>query len=92
MADPWIDLSWTFLVIKSLKLDSWKDISWKLTRTLDLVIIVNICPATGLLKSFLHFTFHRKIMYEICGEKTNFSPLILRFFSHFFSTRAPPFF
>ena len=27
--------------------------------------------------------FHRKIMYEICGEKTNFSPLILHNFPIF---------
>ena len=29
--------------------------------------------------------FHRKIVYEICGEKTNFSPLILHIFAFFFT-------
>ena len=41
------------------------------------------------LHNFTAFTaFHRQIMYEICGEKTNFSPLILYIFAFFFSTRA----
>ena len=36
------------------------------------------------LHKFTAFTaFHRKIMYEICGEKTNFSPLILHIFAFF---------
>ena len=36
------------------------------------------------LHNFTAFTaFHGKIMYEICGEKTNFSPLILHFFAFF---------
>ena len=36
------------------------------------------------LHNFTAFTaFQRKIMYEICGEKTNFSPLVLHIFSIF---------
>ena len=36
------------------------------------------------LHNFTAFTtFHRKIMYEICGERTNFSPLILHIFPIF---------
>ena len=36
------------------------------------------------LHNFTAFTaFHRKIMYKICGEKTNFSPLILHIFAFF---------
>ena len=36
------------------------------------------------LHNFTAFTaFRRKIMYEICGEKTNFSPLILHIFPIF---------
>ena len=36
------------------------------------------------LHKFIAFTaFHRKIMHEICGEKTNFSPLILHIFPIF---------
>ena len=36
------------------------------------------------LHNFTAFTaFHRQIMYEICGEKTNFSPLILHIFAFF---------
>ena len=38
--------------------------------------------------NFTAFTaFHCKIMYEIRGEKTKFSPLILHIFPIFFSTR-----
>ena len=37
------------------------------------------------LHNFIAFTaFHRKIMYEICGEKTIISPLILYIFFQFF--------
>ena len=36
------------------------------------------------LHNFTPYTaFHRKIMYKICGEKTNFSPLILHVFQVF---------
>ena len=36
------------------------------------------------LHNFTAFTaFHRKITYEICGENTNFSPLILHIFAFF---------
>ena len=36
------------------------------------------------LHNFTAFTaFHRNIMYKICGEKTNFSPLILHIFAFF---------
>ena len=49
---------------------------WILVRSL-LTLAVN-------LHNFTAFTaFHRKLMYEICGEKTNFSPLILHIFPIF---------
>ena len=41
------------------------------------------------LHNFTAFTaFHRKITYEICVEKTNFSPLILHIFAFCCSTRG----
>ena len=41
-------------------------------------------PLNLVYSNFTAFTeFHRKITYEICGEKTNFSPLILHIFPIF---------
>ena len=55
--------------------------------------MVNFCEFTaysgGELHNFTAFTaFHRKSMYEICGEETNFSPLILHIFPVFSRLRT----
>ena len=43
-----------------------------------------VSSALTLAVNLHNFTvFHRKIMVEICGEKTNFSPLILHIFPIF---------
>ena len=51
--------------------------------------MVHFCKFTAYSNVNFHnfnaFTaFHRKIVYEICGEQTNFSPLILHISAIFF--------
>ena len=51
--------------------------------------MLNFSPITLVVKLHSFTLFHRKIMYEICGEKKQLFAAYLTFFSNFSSTRAP---